>query len=210
MTFFIVDFPSSFDAACLPYFWFFTAWPWFINKTMKAFYFAFLFIISAAESISLKPHALDSFNLSLIQNVGSCSYQVIISTSCSSPKYTRDAISLSFGDAYGNQVYAPRLDDPSTKTFERCSSDTFQITGPCAYQICYAYLYRTGPDGWKPESVKIYAYNSYPVTFDYNVFIPRDTWYGFNLCQGASSAYVGRVQVWFVFVFLLVVVAVIF
>lgn len=67
MTFFIVDFPSSFDAACLPYFWFFTAWPWFINKTMKAFYFAFLFIISAAESISLKPHALDSFNLSLIQ-----------------------------------------------------------------------------------------------------------------------------------------------
>ncbi|KAJ9139958.1 hypothetical protein P3X46_030649 [Hevea brasiliensis] len=186
-----------------------------MGKMIKAaysfmLYFAFLFIIAEAESISPKPHALDSFNLSLIQTVGSCSYQVIISTSCSSPKYTRDQISLAFGDAYGNQIYAPRLDDPSTKTFERCSSDSFQISGPCAYQICYVYLYRTGPDGWKPETVKIYGYNSYPVTFDYNIFIPRDIWYGFNLCQSASSAHVGRVQGWFMCVFLLVVVAVIF
>ncbi|KAF3947226.1 hypothetical protein CMV_026609, partial [Castanea mollissima] len=43
-------------------------------------------------------------------------------------------------------IYAPRIDDPSTRAFERCSSDTFQINGPCAYQICYLYLYRTGPD----------------------------------------------------------------
>ncbi|KDP22370.1 hypothetical protein JCGZ_26201 [Jatropha curcas] len=172
------------------------------------FYFALLFIQSKAESISLKPQALDSFNLSLIQNVGSCSYRVIVSTSCSSPKYTRDQISLSFGDAYGNQIYAPRLDDPSSNTFERCSSDTFQISGPCAYQICYVYLYRTGPDGWKPESVKIYGYNSNPVRFDYNTFIPSNTWYGFNLCQSASSAQIQRIPGWFMVLILSVAIVV--
>ncbi|KAA8540482.1 hypothetical protein F0562_024599 [Nyssa sinensis] len=88
------------------------------------------------------------------ENVRSCSYTVSIRTSCSSPRLTRDQISLSFGDAYGNQVYAPRIDDPSSRTFERCSVDTFQIYGPCTYQICYFYLYRSGYDGWKPESVQ--------------------------------------------------------
>ncbi|KAJ9164101.1 hypothetical protein P3X46_023715 [Hevea brasiliensis] len=185
-----------------------------MNKMIKAvysflLYFALLFIISEAESNRLRPLALHSFNLSLIQSVGSCSYQVIISTSCSSPKYNRDQISLAFGDGYGNQIYAPRLDDPSTNTFEQCSSDTFQITGPCAYQICYVYLYRTGVDGWKPETVKIYSYISYPVTFDYDIFIPGDIWYGFNLCHSASSAHDRRIQGWFVLIFISVVVVVV-
>ncbi|KAF7813289.1 embryo-specific protein ATS3B-like [Senna tora] len=74
------------------------------------------------------------------------------------------------------QIYAPRLDDPSSSTFERCSSDTFQIDGPCAYQICYVYLYRSGPDGWMPESVKIYGHDTKAVTFYYDTFIPKDTW----------------------------------
>lgn len=39
-----------------------------------------------------------------MQNFGSCRYTVIIKTSCSSPRYTRDQISLSFGDGYRNQV----------------------------------------------------------------------------------------------------------
>lgn len=39
-----------------------------------------------------------------MQNFGSCRYTVIIRTSCSSPRYTRDQISLSFGDGYRNQV----------------------------------------------------------------------------------------------------------
>lgn len=42
--------------------------------------------------------------LTKMQNFGRCSYTVIISTSCSSPRYTRDQISLCFGDGYGNQV----------------------------------------------------------------------------------------------------------
>ncbi|KAF4384593.1 hypothetical protein F8388_003900 [Cannabis sativa] len=55
------------------------------------------------------------------------------SLSCSSPKYTRDEISLSLSDAYGNQVYAPRLDDPRSKTFKRCLIDTYEISGSCTY-----------------------------------------------------------------------------
>jgi len=33
-----------------------------------------------------------------------CSYLVMITTSCSSPKFTTDKISIAFGDASGNQV----------------------------------------------------------------------------------------------------------
>ncbi|KAI3432116.1 uncharacterized protein J3R85_007503, partial [Psidium guajava] len=151
---------------------------------------AFSFVLSEAQSSFLppQPHALPSFNLSYIQKLGSCPYTVVITTSCSSPSYTRDQISIAFGDAYGNQVYAPRLDDPSTRTFEGCSSDTFQINGPCAYQICYVYFYRSGPDGWKPDRVEIYGHNSKAVTFYYRTFIPSDIWYGFNLCNRAASS----------------------
>ncbi|WCJ36546.1 Embryo-specific protein 3 (ATS3) [Euphorbia peplus] len=157
-----------------------------------------LFNLSEAEPIPIHPQPLENLNLTLIQNVGSCSYQVSISTSCSSPVYTRDQISLSFGDAYGNQVYAPRLDDLPSRTFEQCSTDTFKIRGPCAYQICYVYVYRSGPDGWKPTTVQISGSNQYPVRFNYNVFIPRDIWYGFNLCESVSSAKLQPSHGWFV------------
>jgi len=149
-------------------------------------FLAFLFTFSQAKSIIPQPQQFRSFKINNTQNVKSCSYTVSITTSCSSTKYTRDQISLAFGDAYGNQVYAPRLDDPSTGTFERCSRDTFQIYGPCSYQICYVYLYRSGFDGWMPEKVTIYGYNTKSATFYYNTYIPNDVWYGFNLCNGAS------------------------
>uniref|UniRef100_A0A2P2IQX2 Embryo-specific protein ATS3B n=1 Tax=Rhizophora mucronata TaxID=61149 RepID=A0A2P2IQX2_RHIMU len=176
-----------------------------MGKLHKALCYLLLYFASAnSEMVSPRPQVLESFNLSLIQqkNVGSCSYRVIITTSCSSPKYTGDQISLSFGDAYGNQIYVPRLDDPSTGTFERCSSDTFQISGPCAYQICYAYVYRTGPDGWKPESVRIYGYHSRTVTFDLNTYIPSNVWYGVNLCGSTSSARPRPIPAWAVFLVL--------
>ena len=38
------------------------------------------------------------------KSLTSCSYTAVLTTSCSSTKYTRDQISISFGDAYGNQV----------------------------------------------------------------------------------------------------------
>ncbi|XP_038992229.1 embryo-specific protein ATS3B-like [Hibiscus syriacus] len=151
-------------------------------------YFCFLSILCEAKWIREKPQAFESFNVSYIQNLGSCSYSVVFTTSRSSTVYTRDQIGIAFGDAYGNQIYAPRLDEPSSRAFDRCSSDTFEIKGPCAYQICYVYLYRTGPDGWKPGTVKIYGYNSKAVTFYYNTFIPGDIWYGFNYHNSASSS----------------------
>ncbi|KAF5195775.1 Embryo-specific protein ats3 [Thalictrum thalictroides] len=107
-----------------------------------------------------------------------------IKTSCSSTSFTRDQISLAFGDAYGNQVYAKRIDDPSSRTFERCSTDTFQIYGPCMHgKICHLYLYRMGSDGWKPDSVKIYDRNTGTVKFNYNTFVPYGVWFGFNFCN---------------------------
>ncbi|KFK25114.1 hypothetical protein AALP_AA8G067600 [Arabis alpina] len=158
--------------------------------TLLCFVFFFTILSSVSGSIVVsKPHAApESFNLSLIQNFGTCRYTVIISTSCSSPRYTRDQISLSFGDGYGNQVYAPRLDDPGSRAFEQCSSDTYEINGPCAYQICYVYLYRSGPDGWVPASVKIFSHGSKAVTFTYNTYVPESIWYGFNYCNTVSHS----------------------
>nr|GMD07576.1 embryo-specific protein ATS3B-like [Ipomoea batatas] len=135
--------------------------------------------------------ALPSFNINTTslshQDVGSCVFTVSISTSCSSPSRTRDQISLAFGDAYGNQVYAPRLDDPSTGTFERCSTDTYEISGPCTYQICYLYVYRSGYDGWIPYDVTVYGYYTKAVTFHYDVPIPPGIWYGFDYCSGGAK-----------------------
>ncbi|KAK4838743.1 hypothetical protein QYF36_016092 [Acer negundo] len=151
----------------------------------------FLFIFtSEANSSSLSlPQPNLSFKINATnQNQGSCSYTVTIKTSCSSTKYTRDQISLSFGDAYGYQVYAPRLDDPSSRAFEKCSTDTYTINGPCTYQICYLYLYRSGYDGWKPDSVTVSGYYTKSVTFYYNTWIPGDVWYGFNYCNGGVSS----------------------
>ncbi|KAL6996597.1 hypothetical protein U1Q18_006728 [Sarracenia purpurea var. burkii] len=153
------------------------------------FVFALLFISSSeAQSIILLPRSSSSFKINNTQSAPSCSYTVTIRTSCSSPRYTRDQISLSFGDAYGYQVYAPRLDDPSSGTFERCSVDTYQITGPCLYQVCYLYLYRSGYDGWLPELVQVSGYYTGSVSFYYNTYIPRDVWYGFNHCSRASGS----------------------
>ncbi|XP_048129742.1 embryo-specific protein ATS3B-like isoform X2 [Rhodamnia argentea] len=141
------------------------------------------------RSVVSQPHALKSF-----KNEGTCTYTVSVRTSCLSTSNTRDQISLVFGDGYGNQVYVPRLDSPSSRAFERCSTDTFQINGPCAYQICYLYLFRNGHDGWRPKHVTVQAHaSSYygqaqPVTFYYGTFIPRAVWYGFNYCAGRRVA----------------------
>ncbi|KAJ1402548.1 PLAT/LH2 domain superfamily [Sesbania bispinosa] len=89
-----------------------------IKEVLLLFFLASGLALSVSESqpASLLPHAAESFNISYIQlkNAGSCSYLVVISTSCSSPRYTTDQISIAFGDAYGNQIYAPRLDDPAS------------------------------------------------------------------------------------------------
>ncbi|KAK7314918.1 hypothetical protein VNO77_33448 [Canavalia gladiata] len=158
--------------------------------------------VSESKSASVQPHAVESFSAGYIQmkTASNCSYLVVISTSCASPKFTTDKIGIAFGDAYGNEVYEARLDDPVSRTFEQCSSDTFQIDGACASPICYVYLYRAGAeDGWKPESVKIFGYNSPPVTFNFDTPIPNGTWYGHNLCETRpSSSYQLLPQKWLI------------
>ncbi|XP_072984849.1 embryo-specific protein ATS3B-like [Typha latifolia] len=147
---------------------------------------------SCLESVKGRPQELRSFKIQEHQEAGSgrgCSYTVKIKTSCSSKRITRDAISLAFGDAYSNEVYAPRLDDPSSGTFESCSTDTFKIQGPCGYGVCYLYLRRDGRDGWTPEWVQVYEpHVSRALTFYYGSPIPNGIWYGFNNCPRVSQS----------------------
>ncbi|MQM04007.1 hypothetical protein Taro_036795 [Colocasia esculenta] len=89
------------------------------------------------------------------------------------------------------QVYASRLDDPASGTFERCSIDTFRVAGPCGDRTCYLYLRRSGCDGWTPEYVKVFyspGDSRAAVTFFYKVPLPDGVWYGFNLCHGGTVA----------------------
>ncbi|XP_020685821.1 embryo-specific protein ATS3B [Dendrobium catenatum] len=135
------------------------------------------------HQLLLRQAALDS------TKARGCSYRVMIKTSCRSPRVTRDLVALSFGDAYNNQVYAPGLDDPYGKAFERCSTDTYDIAGPCGYGTCYLYLWRDGPDGWIPEWVEVYdPYYQRYITFYYGSPIPSGVWYGFNNCSRRFSS----------------------
>ncbi|MCL7023141.1 hypothetical protein MKW94_013616 [Papaver nudicaule] len=165
-----------------------------INKAIIPLLVVFLIFNSrecqAEESVSIvssEPQQFRSFKIQSAAEANACLYTVAIKTSCSSTRFTRDQISLAFGDAYGNQVYAPRLDDPSSRAFERCSTDTYHLSGPCTYRICHLYLYRVGSDGWKPENVKIYTPDSRISTFNFNVFVPYGVWYGFNFCNSQNS-----------------------
>ncbi|CAA6666411.1 unnamed protein product [Spirodela intermedia] len=110
---------------------------------------------------------------------GKCPYTVRIKTSCSSPPVTRDAVSLDFGDADHNEVYAARLDDPASGTFERCSVDTFRVVGPCGGRPCFLYLRRSGATPGDTHTA---------VTFAYEASLPDGVWYGFNLCHDGAGA----------------------
>ncbi|KAJ8431861.1 hypothetical protein Cgig2_023505 [Carnegiea gigantea] len=147
-----------------------------------------LIFFHANSLISSVPLPLLTLRIKPNQTASSCSFRVQITTSCSSVKYTRDQISLSFGDAYGNQVYVARLDDPSSGTFEACSTDTFDMYGPCTYDVCYVYLYRRGQDGLKVGTVRISGKYIRTVTFSYNDWIPSNVWWGFNYCHDLMQA----------------------
>ncbi|XP_058074465.1 embryo-specific protein ATS3A-like [Magnolia sinica] len=158
-----------------------------VGRVWFFLFLALFFLFSKARSTNPQPQELKSLKIQNTQSARGCSYVVSIKTSCSSRSFTRDMVSLAFGDAYGNQIYVPRLDDPDSRTFERCSTDTYTLSGTCMYKICYLYLLRRGSDGWKPESVKVYPPNSKAITFKYNMFLPNGVWYGFNSCNGVSS-----------------------
>ncbi|KAJ7956696.1 Embryo-specific [Quillaja saponaria] len=154
------------------------------------FLLAFFTILHAESLHPPQPQLGNNFSLkpNQVQSARTCSYTLIIKTSCSSTRYTRDQISLAFGDKNGNEVHGKRLDDARAKIFERCSTDTFQINGPCVHDACYLYLLRRGSDGWKPEFVKINSNYTKAATFYFNESLPDGVWFGFNLCRGRPGS----------------------
>ncbi|XP_027925076.1 embryo-specific protein ATS3B-like isoform X2 [Vigna unguiculata] len=148
---------------------------------------------SESKSDSLQNPDTDSFSFGYIQTKTpeNCSYLVIISTSCSSPKFTWEKIGIAFGDAHGNEVYKPRLDGPGI--FEQCSLDVFQINGACLSDICYLYLYRSGAvDDWKPESVKICYNNTWFPIINIHFSLPDAKWYGHYWCNTSHPPYLAN------------------
>ncbi|RLN23767.1 uncharacterized protein C2845_PM07G00370 [Panicum miliaceum] len=119
-----------------------------------------------------------------------CTYTVEIKTSCSSPRASPDAVSLAFGDAYRNEVYAARVSP--AYGFERCARDTFRVSGPCGYGVCYLYLRRSGGVGWTPEWVRVYEPSSAtPSTFYFGDPLPNGVWYGLDRCLRRPEAGAG-------------------
>ncbi|KAH6803207.1 Embryo-specific protein 3 [Perilla frutescens var. frutescens] len=146
-----------------------------------------LFALSFTASAFVDHLQQSAISIKSNQTETSCEYTVIIKTSCSSISYTTDEISLAFGDAYGNEVYEPRIDDPNTRTFERCSRYVFEVRGPCMDVICQVSLMRNGSDGWKPKTVMIYGPDLKPSIFDFDTFLLNGKWFGFDVCIGISN-----------------------
>ncbi|GJN37340.1 hypothetical protein PR202_gb26281 [Eleusine coracana subsp. coracana] len=112
-----------------------------------------------------------------------CTYTVKVKTSCGSAAARwSGAVSLAFGDAYRNEVYVARL--TPRYGFERCATDTFRVSGPCGYGVCYLYLRGAGGrDGWAPEWVRVFGpTSSTPSTFYFGGPLPAGVWYGFDRC----------------------------
>ncbi|KAF0920386.1 hypothetical protein E2562_034843 [Oryza meyeriana var. granulata] len=164
---------------------------------------AFSCLASATTTSSTQPQPAEILLPPLTADDGAaaaagrtCWYTVQIKTSCASPRRTSDAVSLAFGDAYRNEVYAASLASPSsTRAFERCATDTFRVGGPCGYGVCYLYLRRTGRNGWTPQWVRVYEPTSdTPSTFYYGDPLPNAVWYGFNRCPRRDAAAAAAAQ----------------
>ncbi|KAK7325222.1 hypothetical protein VNO77_29381 [Canavalia gladiata] len=149
--------------------------------------FCIIATFSQATPKATGPQPNESFKLNQTQqhNDGrpTCSYTVTIKTSCNSFIYSKEIISLLFGDAYGNKVYVPIHHSPILGTYEPCSTHTYQIYESCVFQICRLYLYKVGDNGWIPETVSVLNYSYDPVTFYFGIYIPKDG-YGFDRCHG--------------------------
>ncbi|CAJ2661337.1 embryo-specific 3 [Trifolium pratense] len=113
---------------------------------------------------------------------GRCDYLITIKTSCDSPTYTKDEISLLLGDGDGNELSFGRLDNPKAGAFRKCNTMTFVAQAACIGKICKLYLYRNGIDGWIPESVTAYDYSYPPVIFNYNFLLSQGSAIGYNFC----------------------------
>ncbi|TKW25230.1 hypothetical protein SEVIR_3G102500v4 [Setaria viridis] len=129
-----------------------------------------------------------------------CTYTLRVKTSCASPARTSDAVSVAFGDAYRNEVHAPRLPTAAgtgpggSRALERCGTDTFRVAGPCGYGVCYLYLRRSGRDGWAPEWVQVVQPGPRSgdapatATFYFGDPLPEGVWYGHDRCPKSKAS----------------------
>jgi hypothetical protein len=162
------------------------SWPAVQQQVLLLALISCLSLASAASSFRPQPRPDDS-DLAQAKSAGgvggrSCWYTVQIKTSCASPAHTSDTISLAFGDVYKDEVYAAQLGG-FAGAFDRCATDTFKISGPCGYGVCYLYLRRAGRTGWTPEWVRVYETAAdTPSTFRYGDPLPNNVWYGFDRC----------------------------
>lgn len=112
---------------------------------------------------------------------GSCIYKIIITTSCSSPRLTTDAIDILIGDADGTQIFASP--DPNTGLFKQCGTDIFAVHADCIGKICNMHFVRVGTDGWIPETAIVYHRDYPPITFNFDSFLPSGVPFGVNYCE---------------------------
>ncbi|KAK1434064.1 hypothetical protein QVD17_10982 [Tagetes erecta] len=145
--------------------------------------FALISTSLGSRSLTQKPQSNPNFKINSTDN--ECAFLVETVTSCSSTSHTKDEISLVFGDASGNQVDAPRLNDPRTSMFDQYATASFGLRGPCmSSDICYLNIYRSGDDGWMPESVIIYELDIMkPIQIYLNEWIPANDWYRVGYCN---------------------------
>ncbi|XP_062180847.1 embryo-specific protein ATS3A-like [Phragmites australis] len=150
---------------------------------------AVLLLLAPPSSVAL---ARDSRTAAAAAAGGSgrraCTYTLKVKTSCASPRRTSDAVSVAFGDAYRNEVQAPRLPSGGN-ALERCATDTFRVAGPCGYGVCYLNLRRDGRDGWAPEWVQVLepGPGAAKATFYFGDPLPDGIWYGHDRCPKAAA-----------------------
>ncbi|KGN57303.1 embryo-specific protein ATS3B [Cucumis sativus] len=148
---------------------------------------SFLAVVCSAvvpTPITLDPDVPpSSLPIDYIQEVGSCSYEVTVETSCASPSSITSEIGVLFGDTYGNQIIEKKL-GTGDKVFGSCKTDSFVLKDrPCIIQISYMYIYKDGADDWLPNSVEISGSGINPLLFIFKSSIPTNTWFGFDLRQ---------------------------
>ncbi|KAL6011161.1 hypothetical protein ACLOJK_001605 [Asimina triloba] len=142
-------------------------------------------------------------------NLQTCSYTVLIETTCTKGGGTSDHISLRFGSSNSSDILVHHLntkhqrsvdrdnttvaDDIPRRPFRPCTVDQFHVTGPCVRsQVCYLYLKHRGKDDWRPGVAQVLVpaaagYSSQ--TFYFRRFLPRNVWHGSSSCDAEFTPF---------------------
>ncbi|XP_058109922.1 embryo-specific protein ATS3A-like [Magnolia sinica] len=133
----------------------------------------------------------------------SCTYTIMVETTCTQGAGTSDHISLRFGDSNSSDVlvhhlntkhlrrvdgeHTTVLDDVPRQPFRACNVDQFHVTGPCMESpVCYLFLKQRGKDGWRPGMVQVLVPGTSPYsshTFYFRRYLPWNVWHGSDSCD---------------------------